>query len=190
MVPSAFLSPSFYGTIDAAIVHPIRVCEINLCLTKSALREVDSAMQKQFPTLTYLSLSLDCYDRYPGPALSDGFLGGSAPNLRYLKLFKIEFPTLPKLLLSATSPVRLTFSDIPRCGYISPEAMVTGPAALAELKRLTIEFKFPMSCRDLRPPPPTRTILPALTHFVFEGAREYLEDFVSRIDALCFTSPL
>ena len=33
------------------------------------------------------------------------------------------------------------------------------------------------------PPPPTRTVLPALTHFEFQGVSEYLEDLVARIDA-------
>ena len=61
--------------------------------------------------------------------------------------------------------------------------MGTGLAALAKLEWLTIEYKFSMSCPDPHSPLPTRAILPALTHFVFHGTREYLEDFVSSIDA-------
>jgi hypothetical protein len=34
-----------------------------------------------------------------------------------------------------------------------------------------------------RPPPPTRTVLPALTRFELQGACGYLEDLVARIDA-------
>jgi hypothetical protein len=57
---------------------------------------------------------------------------------------------------------------------------------MANLKSLAIRFKSPLS-RPLRgsrrPTPPTRTVLPALTRFRFDGASEYLEDLVARIDA-------
>ena len=171
---------------NAAIVDPTRVREIDLELTRSPLEELDWAMQKPFPTLTYLRLCLNRHmtrDLGPGPALSDEFLGGSALNLQYLELDGIVFPALPKFLLSATGLVRLTLSNILRDGYVSPEAMVTRLALMVKLKWLTIDFRPSIFFPDSRPPPPTRTILPALTHFVFRGAKEYLEDFVSRIDA-------
>ena len=82
--------------------------------------------------------------------------------------------------------VHLTLWNIPHSGYFSPEAIVTGLAVLANLKSLTIEFESPRSRPDQesrRPPPPTRTVLPALTRFEFRGASEYLEDLVARIDA-------
>jgi hypothetical protein len=117
------------------------------------------------------------------PALPDEFLGGSAPRLQYLRLNSISFPALPELLLSATDLVHL---DLCKIGYISPESIVTGLAGLTNLKTLSISFESPLSLPDQkrrRPPLPTRTVLPALTQFVFCGVSEYLEDLVARIDA-------
>jgi hypothetical protein len=90
--------------------------------------------------------------------------------------------------LSATDLVRLTLWNISSSGYISPEVIVTGLAALANLRFLNIGFVSDsyFSCPDRenrRPPPPTRTVLPALNRFWFQGVSEYSEDFVARIDA-------
>ena len=94
---------------DAAIVHPNRVCEIDLLhLTSSQLQRLASAMQEQFPALIHLMLDFADYYSRPAPALPDGFLGGSAPRLQSLRLHSIPFPALPKLLLSATDLVHLT----------------------------------------------------------------------------------
>jgi hypothetical protein len=65
-------------------------------------------------------------------------------------------------------------------------AIVTGLAVMANLKFLAIAFDSSLSRPDpksRRPPPPTRTVLPALTHFMFQGVNEYLEDLVAQIDA-------
>jgi hypothetical protein len=63
--------------------------------------------------------------------------------------------------------------------------MVTALSALTSLKSLFIEFKSPRRRLDRRrsPPPPTRTLLPALTYFYFKGVSEYLDDLVARIEA-------
>ena len=169
---------------DAAIVHPSRVREISLSLTRPQLQRLIPAMQEQFPALIHLLL----YSPYKGDslALPDGFLGGSAPRLQSLWLGHIPFPALPKFLLSATDLVYLTLFQMPHSGYISPEAIVTGLAVMASLKSLFIDFQSPLSRPDRarrRPPPPVRTVLPALTHFHFQGVSEYLEDFMGRIDA-------
>ena len=173
---------------DAAIVHHTRVCEINLHLTRSQLLQLASAMQEQCLALMHLRLDFAHFYSYPypAPALPDGFLGGSAPRLQTLELDSIPFPALPKLLLSATDLVRLTLLNIPHAGYFSPEVIVTSLAALANLRSLTIEFKFRRSSpEERRPLTPTlaRTVLPALTRFQFLGVTECLEDFVARIDA-------
>jgi hypothetical protein len=171
---------------DAAIVHHDRIYEIDLHLTSSQLQQLASAMQEQFPALTHLMLGYPGYYSSPAPALPDGLLGGCAPRLQSLKLASIPFPALPKLLSSATGLVHLSLRNIPHSGYISPEAVVTGLAALANLESLTIGFKSPLSRPDQesrRSPPPTRAILPALTRFNFHGVSEYLEDLVARIDA-------
>jgi hypothetical protein len=171
---------------DAAIVHPNRVREISLFrLTGSQLQRLVNRMQEQFPSLIHLALGCEAYSS-DAPALADGFLGGSTPHLQHLGLYSIPFPALPKFLLSATDLVQLSLMRIPHSGYISPEAIVTGLAAAAHLKSLIIEFRSPLSRPDRnrrRPPPPIRTVLPALTHFRYKGVSEYLEDLMARIDA-------
>jgi hypothetical protein len=99
----------------------------------------------------------------------DGFLAGTAPRLQFLELRFIAFPALPKLLLSATDLVHIDLRRIPHSGYFSPEAIATGLAVLANLKYLNIEFESrSRPYKESRhPPPPTRTILPALTSFQF-----------------------
>jgi hypothetical protein len=172
----------------AAVMYLDRVCDIHICLTSSQLRRLASAMQEQFPSLIHLHFETPSHSRL-SRALPDGFLGGSAPRLRFLTLKSIPlnpFPKLPKLLLSATDLVELTLLNIPHFGYISPEATVTGLATLAKLRNLHIGFESRLSRPDREsrhPPPPTRTVLPALTRFVFHGASKYLEDFVARVDA-------
>jgi hypothetical protein len=172
---------------DAAIVHHNRIYEINLHgLSGSQLQRLASAMQEQFPALIHLKLDLEYGSGCPGPALPDGFLGGSAPHLQSLTLRFTPFPALPKFLSSATGLVDLDLRKIPHSGYISPEAIVTYLAVMTNLKFLAIGFESPLSRPDRdrrRPPPPTRTVLPALSRFVFNGVSEYVEDLVDRIDA-------
>jgi len=64
--------------------------------------------------------------------------------------------------------------------------MVPALSALTRLKGLYLEFKSPQShpnSESRRPPPSTRSVLPALTELQFTGVNEYLEDLVARIDA-------
>jgi hypothetical protein len=64
--------------------------------------------------------------------------------------------------------------------------MATCLSMLTSLEELQLNFESPQSCPDQekrRSPPPTRSILPALTSFWFKGVNEYLEDFVSWIDS-------
>ena len=167
----------------AAIARHSCVCEVNLLrLTSSQLQRLASAMQTQFPALIHLKLD----SNGPAPAIPNEFLGGSAPRLQTLGLQSIPFPALPKLLLSATGLVRLTLWNVPHSGYMSPEAIVTGLAVLANLECLTIGFGSPLSRPDREsrlPLLPIRTVLPALTRFKFQGVSEYLEVFVAQIDA-------
>ena len=170
---------------DAAIVYRNRVREIKLTnLTRSQLQRLASAMQVPFPALTHLMLQFNPTGR--APALPDGFLRGSVSRLQSLELLSIAFPALPKLLLSATHLVRLTLWEIPNSAYLSSEAIVALLAVLANLKFLTIWFNSSLSHpspESRRPPPPTRTVLPALTWFVFRGDSEFLEDVVAPVDA-------
>ena len=61
--------------------------------------------------------------------------------------------------------------------------MATSLSMLTSLESLQLDWGYRSDQENRRPPPPTRSILPALTGFWFKGVTEYLEDLVSRIDA-------
>jgi hypothetical protein len=170
--------------ILAVLERSDRVVGINLYrVNVSNLETVLAAMQVPFPELTRLVLSLE---DGTVSVLPDSFLGGSAPRLEYFWLDRIPFPGLPKLLSSATHLVTLCLHNIPHSGYISPEAIVAVLSALTSLEYLSLQFKSPRSRPDRanrRLPPTTRSILPVLVSFRFQGVCEYLEDVVTRIDA-------
>jgi hypothetical protein len=179
--------------------HRSRVCQIKLVgLQSSQLEEVSAAMQEPFPELIHLELWSN--DDETMPVLPNSFLGGFAPDLRFLWLAGIPLPSLPKLLLSATHLVDLHLAGIPHSGYISPEAMVTALSTLTSLDSLSLKFQSPLSYPDghsRRPLRPTPSILPVLTYFWFKGASEYLDNLVARINApqleylnICFFNQL
>jgi hypothetical protein len=159
-----------------------RVCQIGLGIPGSQLETVSAVMQEPFPELT--SLVLWSYGTVA--ILPDSFLGRSAPHLRSICLEHIPFPGLLKLLLSASHLVILNLLNIPHSGYISPEVMVTALSALTSLGSFMLEFQSPQSCPDRenrRLHSPTRSVLPVLTFFWFQGVIEYLEDLVAYVDA-------
>ncbi len=175
--------------IVAALEHKDRVCKINLWnVSSSNLEKILAVMQEPFLALTFLRLEWrDGFGTSKAARGPDSFLGGSAPNLQTLTLDGIPLPFsgLQKVLLSANDLVSLNLQNIPHSVYFSPEAIVTGLSALTKLEYLYITFQSHRSrpVREIRrPPPPTRTLLPALTHMEFKGINEYLEDVVAQID--------
>ena len=118
------------------------------------------------------------------------FLGGpgSVPRLQTLRLYRITFPGLSKLLLSATHLVDLELWDVPPSGHISPETMLICLSVLTRLATLKIGFlssesqSYPDRIGQ-RPPPLTHAILSILTKLKFKGLCEYLEDLVAWLDA-------
>jgi hypothetical protein len=169
--------------IIAALEHPDRVNAVSLSLTGPQLGKMVTVMQEQFPTLRHLFLTTHM-SPHDVPVLPSEFLGRSAPCLQKFGLYGIPFPALPSLLVSASDLVTLEFFDIPQSGYVSPEAMVASLATLTRLEYLNIGFRSPNSRPDqILLTPTTRTLLPVLTSFKFNGAREYLEDFAARIVA-------
>ena len=166
--------------IIAGLERSDRVCQIDITNVPSS--NLLAEMQQPFPELIYLRL----WPVGEVPVLSDSFLGGSAPSLRYLTWDSIPFPGLPKLLLSATHLRSLHLFSIPHSGYFSPDAMVTVLSTLTRLSYLWLAFESPRSCPEpatRRSPPKTRSVLPGFTHFRFKGVAEYLEDVVACIDA-------
>jgi hypothetical protein len=149
-------------------------------------------LQKPLPVLTHPSIYFDFGDS----ALSDGFLGGSAPSLQQLDLCYVLYPALPTLLLSASNLVNLRLRSLPPdCDltYASPKGMVSLVAASPKLEILNIDFTALCPPPDLvlqyplpdlsHKSPLTRTILPSLRAFSLSGECKYLEDFFLRIDA-------
>jgi len=159
-----------------------RICEIDLLhIPNSFWQRFAGAMQKPFPKLTYLELRLN---ENEVSALSDSFLGGSAPHLQVLRLRCIPFAAIQKLILSAKDLVDLQLVNIPNSGYISPQVMATCLSAASRLEILRLEFHSPPIHPNLASRYPlTRAVLPALTSFSFRGVSEYLEDLVARISA-------
>jgi hypothetical protein len=176
--------PEGLDNIVAALEHRDRVDSIRLWwLDYSQLERISAAMQESFPRLKRLHFTADSiYDQVP--ALPDSFLGGSAPHLRSFQLKSISFPALPKLLLSATRLVHLQLDFIPHSGYISPEAMATALSAATSLEslRLVVEY-FQSHPGGRRLPPPMPIVLSVLSYFRFNGAGEYLDYLMARIDA-------
>jgi hypothetical protein len=175
------LPPEDEDNVIVALKHPNRVCYVKLGLTNPQLGRVATAMQEPFPVLKYLSIFL--VDRN-APALSADFLGGRAPCLQEVTLFGVPYPALPTLLLSASHLVTLTLRNIPAAGFISPETLVVGLAALHRLECFILGFQLVTPSPDRMPPPRmARTVLPSLTSFEFAGANEYLENLVIRLDS-------
>ena len=175
------------GSVDniiAALKCTNRVCRIFLSIVRSfGLDILLAEMQQPFPELTYLELSLG---RETVPVFPDSFLGGSAPRLEWLQLYGISFPSLPKLLRSATHLVTLHLHQIPHSGYFSPDAMATVLSTLTSLDSLSLSFESHRFCPDpanRRLSPSTCSALPVLTVFLFKGVSEYLDDFVACISA-------
>jgi hypothetical protein len=176
--------PQDTRNILAAFKRHSRVCKIYIDGIPNTLWKRIRAVEMRDPFSALTSLQLSSKNSN-APALSDSFLGGSAPRLQTLALTGVPFPTLANLLLSTHDLVELDLRDIPHSGYISPEAMVTGFSALTRLQTLCLKFRSPRSQADRQNPLPpylTRIVLPALATFHFKGDSEYLEDIMARID--------
>ena len=191
LIVEGVISSKSVDNIVFALGHSDRVCRINLRINRrSKWDKVLAAMQVPFPALTDLLLQSegDLASHIP-----DNFLGGFAPRLQYLNIDRILFPGIPNLLLSATHLVDLDLSYVPHSGYILPEAMATCLSALTSLDTFSLGFVSFQSRPDREsrhPPLITRSVLPDLTTICFQGAGEYLDDLVARIDAprLCHLS--
>ena len=183
--PGSSVDNMFAALEDSNRVHSITLCGLD---PSSEMEQVVAMMQDSFPVLTDLRLELDWVDRIDETTvvIPDSLLGGSAPGLRSLTLGGITFPGLPKLLLSTTYLLALQLWRIPHSAYISPKAMVTCLSALTSLKYFTLELERPQTHPDREsqhPPSPTYALLPSLTWLKFQGASEYAEDLVARINA-------
>jgi len=170
--------------IVSALGHRDRVSQISfLGLPLSIFSRFTAIMDASFPVLTHLKL--DPYgDDGQEAILEDSFLGGSAPCLRSLRLHRVTFPALHKLLLSTKDLVDLCLVNIPFSDYVSPEGMASCLSSLTKLEDLRLGFSplafYPDRNQHL---PLTRVDLCHLIRLHFGGTTKYLEDFVARINA-------
>ena len=170
------------GNIIVAFEQRDRISRIS-CSKYYHMGTLLSMMQEPLPALTSLDLVL------LGRSIPDSFLGGSAPQLRYLHLDGASFKAIPKLLLSATSLVTLTLRIVPHYGHVLPDAMANCLSASIRLERFELRFNDSESrtasyLKDRHPFSSTPAVLPALTSFDFKGMCIYLEDLVARFDAV------
>jgi len=161
--------------------HYDRIYEIRIfSMTNSRWERLLAAMQKPFPELTHLRLSVSQLVS----VLPDSFLGGSAPRLQTLWFHGIPFPSISKLLLSANGLIKLSLLDIPDSGFFSPDSMGTALTVMTRLESLEIRLRSPRFFPGPPSPPPhTRFVLPALTRLTFHDFHEYVEDLLAQIDA-------
>ena len=169
--------------INAALLQHNRVYKIEINPISNSLLMNPMVMGVSFPVLTDLELRSNGVAA--APVLPDLFMGGLAPRLQSLKLQRIPFPSLPRLLFSATDLVTLHLFEIPQSGYVSPGAIVTALSMLTRLKSLHLDFDpsqrwAPVGSRPRLPLKPIT--LPALIEFYLWSDSEYMEDMVSRID--------
>jgi hypothetical protein len=176
--------------IIAALRHPDRIHEIDLTISGSMLARSTVWMDESFPELQSLHLRSS---RRGLTVLPSSFLGassGTPRKLRHIRLGNISFPTFPQLLLSSRDLVSLSLNS----GFLldeefpSPEILIAALSASTHLQQLSLhaDFEtFPSEPESPHPPPPPLDLItfPTLVKFDFKGSTEYLEDFVSRIDA-------
>jgi len=177
-------SPNDEANIVAALKHTRRVHRVEIFASPSFLSKVATVMQKSFPALTHLGLSLD-WSHLDGLIFPKGFLNESAPCLQYLSLGMFLITEVPTFLLSSHNLITLKLETRFQDNFISPEAMAECLSGMARLKTLSISFWYgddPVS--DLFPMDLTaRIILPSLTHFDYVGHSGYSEDLMAQIDA-------
>jgi len=176
--------------IFAALKRRNRIAHIDFSdITCLEVEHFAAAMDEPFPILTDLRVSTlapeidQDLESAVTPELPDSFLGGSAPRLQSFFLEGIAFPALPNFVLSPSHLQCLHLLEISHAGYIPPETMVLFLLPLHNLKSLAIGFTSPESRPfQMSPPTSTHALLPSLTEFQFDGAGEYLVDFIARID--------
>jgi hypothetical protein len=190
------LRSSFYhnpcgddNDIITKLQHRDRIVRIGFDgLRGTQFKRCVALMQESFPVLRYLRLASTLHrNTNDFPVLTYPFLAGSAPHLRLLSLRNIQFPSLPKFLLTTRNLVSLELNNVTNTeGYISPDTVATCISMLIRLQFLYIRFQSQRSFSNLgnpRHPSLTCAVLPSLSVFMFRGISEYLEALMAQISA-------
>ena len=172
-------APEDEDDIMAALKHSDRVSSISLTVTSSLLEKL-SAIERPFSELEDLDLlSRDSM----WLTMPSTFRWG--PRLRTLHMTKIAIPALTRRLSPSADLVSLQLHNVD-VGYFPPDALADALSALTQLETLSLHF---ISITPFRydlvflPRSRERVILSALTCLKYRGTGEYLDHFVSRIDA-------
>ena len=141
-----------------------------------------ASMGNIYPILEYLSLS-PTTEENTSLVLPSTF---RAPNLRYLALQGVGFPTGLPLFTFFTTLVTLTLTRITAPFYFHPGHLVTQLRCLLHLEELSIDFAVPIPLPstegEMLPAPLPRVMLPALKRLMFRGVAVYLENLVAQIN--------
>ncbi|KAF8256502.1 hypothetical protein EI94DRAFT_1766059 [Lactarius quietus] len=172
------------GLYHALRLHD-RLFDIYLYLPPSILRKCFVLMDKHFPMLEQLHLSvLSTADDITTFTLPKAFL---APNLRHLALPGTSPPRRLRVLNSTLSLVTLVLTDIQTSSYFSPRLLVARLSSLPQLETLSIRFSVPTprpnTERELLGEQGTSVTLPNLKTLWFKGVGAYLESLVAQIRA-------
>ena len=170
---------------ESGIYHAIRlhdrIYHITLGLPSSILHKVLVLMDRHFPMLERLTLSLSDQNSIP-LTLPKAFL---APNLRHLALFGIGVAKRLRLLTSTESLVRLQLSEIQTSSYSRPRLLVARLRSLPHLEDLYISFSVPIprpsAERELIGEQGAPVTLHRLKKVWFKGVGAYLESLVAQI---------
>jgi hypothetical protein len=172
--------PEDYDNVIAALKQSARISSISLTVP-SALIEKLSAISEPFSGLEELDiLSQDNVQL----TLPSTFRWG--PRLRTLQSARTAFLSFPQLLSTSRDLVYLRLHEIPRDGYLHPEAFANALSGMTQLRTLSLHFLSLPPRRNyvgLPPPPEERVVLPALTCLEYRGTSKYLDILVARIDA-------
>jgi hypothetical protein len=167
----------------AALEEHDRICDVDVDhVSHDEIEQLAGAMQVTFPALAHL----DIHTFEDTASFPETLFGGSAPNLRSLRLESIAFSALPKLLLSSPGIVNLTLVDIPYSGNLSSDEMVHCLSSLTRLERLRIEFECFQPRPDSanrHPPLLARTVFPVLNTLILKGETEDVGQLLAHIEA-------
>ncbi|KAF8269993.1 hypothetical protein EI94DRAFT_1828619 [Lactarius quietus] len=162
-----------------------RLFKISLHLSPSNLHQCFVHMDKHFPILEHLDLTIwPTANDITTPTLPKAFL---APNLRQLTLPGICSPRRLRVLTSTVSLVTLVLKDIQTSGYFRPRLSAARLSSLPRLEELSIYFSTPIprpsTERELLGEQRTPVTLTNLKKLRFKGVSIYLECLLAQTRA-------
>jgi hypothetical protein len=159
-----------------------RVRRISFSMPTQKMRKAIAAMDGQFPVLERMYIISRTASEVVLPVTFQ------AHNLCHLILMPVCIPIRSRLLTTTTGLVTLSLLDIPVSTYLPPNYLRTRLSLMPQLEMLVIEFRSPLSSRDVarqlfHTQNMSQITLTNLRHFDFQGTATYLEGLIARISA-------